>query len=333
MPQEFARDYKEILRQYVLSQTEQNLYIGQNFSRQLIEKNIAPEDVIGIHKAALEEIFPDLPEQLLHSFDLLIEVMIRYGLSLKEHESLLKKQEEMKMEMDLAANVQETMLKTKIPHLHGFDIGLVSIPAKKMNGDYIYFVSNDDRHADVAVADVIGKGIPAALCMSMIKFAMDSLQHSSINPDYMLDMMNGIVEKNMDDSMFISMFYGRIDIERCCFTFASAGHEPALLYRAAEDRFEFLEARGVLLGVDPSAVFEQHEVTLDEGDFIVIMTDGVTESRTKEGFISQETLLKLIRDCKDLRAQEMTESIFQQLAKPQEFELRDDFTLVVFKKS
>lgn len=329
---QFSKDYKEILRQYVLSQTEQNLYIGQNFSRQLIEKNIAPEDVIGIHKAALEEIFPDMPDQLMHSFDLLIEVMIRYGLALKEHESLLKKQEELKMEMDLAANVQETMLKTKVPHLTGFDIGIVSIPAKKMNGDYIYFVSNDDQHADVAVADVIGKGIPAALCMSMIKFAMDSLQHSSTNPDYMLDMMNGIVERNMDDSMFISMFYGRIDIERSCFTYASAGHEPALLYRAAEDRFEYLEAKGLLLGVDPSAVFEKHDVTLGEGDFIVIMTDGVTESRTKEGFISQETLLSLIREAKDLRAQEMTEHVFQQLARPQDYELRDDFTMVVLKK-
>lgn len=333
MPQQFAKDYKEILRQYVLSQTEQNLYIGQNFSRQLIEKNIAPEDVIGIHKAALEEIFPDTPEQLMHSFDLLIEVMIRYGLALKEHESLVKKQEELKMEMDLAANVQETMLKTKVPRLNTFDIGLVTVPAKKMNGDYIYFVSNDDRHADVAVADVIGKGIPAALSMSMIKFAMDSLQNSSFNPDYMLSMLNGIVERNMDDSMFISMFYGRIDIEECRFSFASAGHEPALLYRASEDRFEFLEAKGVLLGVDPSAVFEQHEVMLNDGDFIVIMTDGVTESRTKDGFITQGDLLSIIRGVKDLPAQEMTETVFRRLATPQEYELRDDFTMVVFKKS
>ena len=72
------------------------MYEGQNISRELIQKNISPEEVISIHKASLEEIMTDLDENVMHSFDLLIEVMVRYGLALKEHQTLIQKQQNIK---------------------------------------------------------------------------------------------------------------------------------------------------------------------------------------------------------------------------------------------
>jgi len=333
MPQEIERQYKEILRQYVMRQTEQNLYTGQNFSRQLIQKNIAPEEVISIHKASLEEMFPELPMNVWHSFDLLIEMMIRYGLALKEHQSLLQKQEEMKVEMDLAANVQKTLLKTTVPSVSGLEIGLVSVPARQMNGDYVYFLSDNKDYAGVAVADVIGKGIPAALCMSMVKYGMDSLEDSHTNPAIVLDVINRIVEKSIDDDMFISMFYGRYNVENSIFTYASAGHEPALFFDSEKDDFSELHAKGLLLGVVPNVIYKQHDVKLKTGDFVVMMTDGVTECRTDEGFIEQEIISSLIRSVKHESAQTMVEMVYKELEKKQNFELRDDFTLVIYKKT
>lgn len=333
MPQEIERQYKEILRQYVMRQTEQNLYTGQNFSRQLIQKNIAPEEVISIHKASLEEMFPELPMNVWHSFDLLIEMMIRYGLALKEHQSLLQKQEEMKVEMDLAANVQKTLLKTTVPSVSGLEIGLVSVPARQMNGDYVYFLSDNKDYAGVAVADVIGKGIPAALCMSMVKYGMDSLEDSHTNPAIVLDVINRIVEKSVDDDMFISMFYGRYNVENSIFTYASAGHEPALFFDSEKDDFSELHAKGLLLGVVPNVIYKQHDVKLKTGDFVVMMTDGVTECRTDEGFIEQEIIASLIRSVKHESAQTMVEMVYKELEKMQNFELRDDFTLVIYKKT
>ena len=333
MPQEIERQYKEILRQYVMRQTEQNLYTGQNFSRQLIQKNIAPEEVISIHKASLEEMFPELPMNVWHSFDLLIEMMIRYGLALKEHQSLLQKQEEMKVEMDLAANVQKTLLKTTVPSVSGLEIGLVSVPARQMNGDYVYFLSDNKDYAGVAVADVIGKGIPAALCMSMVKYGMDSLEDSHTNPAIVLDVINRIVEKSIDDDMFISMFYGRYNVENSIFTYASAGHEPALFFDSEKDDFLELHAKGLLLGVVPNVIYKQHDVKLKTGDFVVMMTDGVTECRTDEGFIEQEIISSLIRSVKHESAQTMVEMVYKELEKMQNFELRDDFTLVIYKKT
>lgn len=92
---ELKGQYKKILADYILNQTESNLYIGQNFVRQLIQKNVAPEEVINIHKEVLLELYPDLQHMTENSFDFLIEIMIHFDLTLKEHESLIEIQEEL----------------------------------------------------------------------------------------------------------------------------------------------------------------------------------------------------------------------------------------------
>ncbi|MGO1060485.1 PP2C family protein-serine/threonine phosphatase [Planococcus sp. FY231025] len=332
MVHKIENQYKEILNQYMQRQSEQNLYVGQNFSRQLISENISPEEVISVHKAAMQEIYKDLPDVVWHSFDFLIEMMINYGLALQERQSLLQRQEEIRVEMDLAANVQETLLKTSMPVLEGLDIGLLSIPAKKMNGDYIYFISDADGHAGIAVADVIGKGLPAALCMSMVKFGMDSLNNSPATPKEVLGVINRVVEKSIDDSMFVSMFYGRYDADHGTLTYGSAGHEPAILYRAKTGEFSELYAKGLLLGVSPAAVYEEHTVQLEQDDMVVMMTDGVTEGRTDEGFIEREVLFQLIEEKKDEPAQAIVQHVYDELERMQNAQLHDDFTLVIYKK-
>ncbi len=332
MVQKIGSQYKEILNQYMQRQSEQNLYVGQNFSRQLISENTSPEDVISMHKAAMQELYEDMPETVWHSFDFLIEMMINYGLALQERQSLLQKQEELRVEMDLAANVQETLLSTTMPSLDGLDIGLLSVPLRKMNGDYIYFISGGEGHAGIAVADVIGKGLPAALCMSMVKFGMDSLNDSIAFPSEVLSTINRIVEKSVDDFMFVSMFYGRYEAETGLLTYGSAGHEPAMIYRAETGEFEELTVKGLLLGVSPMASYEEKEVKLDKNDMVVIMTDGVTEGRTAEGFIDRQVINDLILRKKDESAQTIVQFVYDELVRMQNAELSDDFTLVIYKK-
>lgn len=332
MPDKVGKQYKEIMDRYVNSQNEKDLYAGQKFSRQFIEKEIPPEEVIGIHKSALKEICPDAPDKLWHSFDFLIEMMIHYGLALQEHQSLIRKQEELDMEMKLASQVQNTLLKTKVPDFPGLDIGFFTIPAKRMSGDYVYFVSDDEKYASIAVADVIGKGIPAALCMSMIKFGMDRMKKEQSNPAAVLDVVNRIVGDNVADSMFISMFYGKYDPTTSVFSYASAGHEPALLFKASEGRFLELDAKGLLLGVQSTVNYEERSVALEKGDFIIMMTDGVTETRTEAGFIEEDLIKKILESVKDERAQVIVDTVYNHLAELQNFQLHDDFTIVILKK-
>ncbi|WP_198160059.1 MULTISPECIES: PP2C family protein-serine/threonine phosphatase [unclassified Sporosarcina] len=333
MPQEAGKQYKQMLENYLRSQGEEDLYLGQQFSRSFIEKNIAPEDVISIHKTSIEELIDDLPADVGVSFDFLIEMMIHYGLALKEHQSLIRKQEAIQTEMDIAVRVQNTLLQTAAPVVEGLEIGWVSRPAKQMNGDYVYFLNDTTHEVCLAVADIIGKGISAAMHMSMVKFGMDSMRYEKRSPSEVLRIINKMVEKSVADSMFISMFYGKYDTDNEIFRYSSAGHEPAIFYRAAADEFSLLESKGLLLGVQEEAEYEERTVHLNNGDFIAIMTDGVTETRTEKGFIELDVIEKLLRDVRSESAQAMVDYLFNELSKMQNYQLHDDFTLVILKKT
>ena len=332
MPKNVEKQYRELVDRYIKSQSEMDLYAGQEISREFIEKEISPEEVIGIHKSALMELLPDASDEVWHSFDFLIEMMIHYGLALQENQSLVRKQEEIQMEINIAAKVQDTLLKTEVPNFEGLDIGYLSVPAMEMSGDYIYFLSDNKKYASVGVADVIGKGIPAALCMSMIKYAMDSMQKEDSSPQVVLDVVNRIVEERVDDSMFISMFYGKYEAEGSVFSYASAGHEPALLYKASTETFEELDADGLLLGVQANVDYKEHSVVLEHGDFIAMMTDGVTETRTEDGFIDEEIIKTFLESVKDESAQSIADAVYRNFSEMQNYQLRDDFTIVIFKK-
>ncbi|ULT58871.1 PP2C family protein-serine/threonine phosphatase [Neobacillus drentensis] len=323
--------YREILRRYIENSSEEALYQGQMFSRKSIEQQISPEEIISIHCKALKELFPNINPDILASFDFLIEFMMNYGLAYQEHLSLRDQQFEIKSEIEIAASIQETLLETPIPELEEVDIGAISIPAKKMNGDFYRFVQ-DGNSISVAIADVIGKGIPAALCMSMMKYAMDSVANSRKNPNDVLTNLNRVVENNVDSTMFITMFYGIYDFVKHSFTYAAAGHEEGFYYHASSQSFEDIKTRGIVLGVEPNFTYEQYEKKVQPGDMIVLLSDGVTESRTENGFIERSVITDLIQSFMHLPAQEMVENIYRHIERLQNFEIRDDFTLIILKR-
>ena len=258
--------------------------------------------------------------------------MVHYGMAHREHQSLLQKQEELKIEMNIAMNIQRTLLKTVVPSLKEIDIGMISIPVRNMNGDYVHFFEDREDYVSVAVTDVVGKGIPAALCMSMVKYGLETLEYAHQDPAYVLEAINRVIEKGVDDSMFVSMFYGRYDIHNSRFSYASAGHEPALHYHSKEDAFYELEAKGLLLGVLPEVKYSHYEITLEAGDMVVMMTDGVTEFRTNEELDARKVITSLIAEHKHLSAQQLCAFLHKEIERLQNFKLTDDFTVVIIKK-
>lgn len=323
--------YQEILSHYMQELTETALYQGQKFSRKAIEEQVPPEEIISLHRKVLQDLFPDIQQDVLHSLDFLLEVMMGYGLAYQEHQSLRDQQQEIKSEIQVALNVQQMLLETSVPTVPCLDIGAISIPAKHMNGDYYHFVY-DEESVSIAIADVIGKGIPAALCMSMIKYAMDSLPESRKSPSRVLENLNRVVEHNVDPSMFITMFYGIYDTETHQFTYGSAGHEPGFYYSAAEDRFHDMNTKGLVLGIDQSIKYKQYSRTVELGDMIVLLSDGVTESKTNEEFIERHVITDLITKYSDLNAQAIVDNIYKDFLQMQDLELRDDFTLIILKR-
>lgn len=324
--------YRDILTKYIREQSESTLYLGQKFSRKSIESHITPEEIISLHKMILQEMYTDLPEHVIHSFDILLEVMTGYGFAYREHLSLKDQQRELRSEMEIAANVQQVLLETKIPTVEGLDIGAISVPARHMNGDYYNFVQDENNSISIAIADVIGKGIPAALCMSMIKYAMDSLPEHRNEPSVLLENLNRVVEQNVDPSMFVTMFYGMYNYEKHLFSYSSAGHEPGFYYDGASKEFTEIKAKGLMLGIDKRTKYPQYEKKIELRDMIILLSDGVTECRTSDGFIEKEFLLSYVEKYIHLSAQEIVNHIFKDLEELQNFRLRDDFTLIILKR-
>ena len=323
--------YREMLRRYIEDSSEAALYQGQMFSRKSIKQQISPEEIVSIHCSVLKDLYPDIREEILASFDFLIEFMMNYGLAYQELQSLRDQQVEIKTEIEVAASIQENLLETPIPKHAEVDIGAISIPAKKINGDFYRFVE-DESSISIAIADVIGKGIPAALCMSMIKYAMDNIPKYRDNPNDVLAILNRVVESNLDSSMFITMFYGVYDLIKHSFTYAAAGHEQGFYYDASSQSFEDLKTRGMVLGVEQNITYEQYERKVKSGDMIVLLSDGVTESKTEKGFIERSVITDFIQTYMHLSAQEMVDNIYRQIERLQNFEIRDDFTLIILKR-
>lgn len=323
--------YREIIESYLKKQNEKVLYQGQKLSRKSIEYRISPEEIINWHRMIMLEIEPNMSDQIHRSFDVLLEVMMGYGLAYREHQSLRYQQQELKTEIEIAASMQKTLLGTKIPETTCLDIGAISVPAKHMSGDYYHFVKDENNCIGVAIADIIGKGIPAALCMSMIKYAMDSLQGNG-EPHIILESLNRVVEQNVDPSMFITMFYGMYDPNNHRFLYSSAGHEPGFYYNSNKHEFTDLCAQGLLLGIEKKTKYRQYEKSIQKNDLIILLSDGVTECRTQEGFIERDQLIQLIEKNLHLKAQDIVTNVYKELERLQAFHLRDDFTLIILKR-
>lgn len=328
-----TENYKNLLKHYIETRDEQSLYGAEQISKSFIKRKIPPEEIINLHIQALRELYPDLSEELQISMNFLLESMISYGLAHQEFQTLREKQLELKSEIGVAAGMQRTLLATTKPVIEGLDIGVVSVPAHQMNGDYHHFIKGKDGSLGVAVADVVGKGVPAALCMSMIKYSMDILPEEFMQPKAILENLNRVVERNVDPSMFITMFYAQYLPEENILRYSSAGHEPGFFYHKDRDCFEEIETKGLVLGVSADAVYNRYERRIEKGDMVILLTDGVTECRQGHRFIETEEVLDVIRSYSRLSAQEMVGHVYKYFERMQHFELRDDFTLIILRRN
>lgn len=327
-----AEEYKKLLAHYLESQDEQSLYGVELVSKAFIKQNILPEEIINLHIKALKELHPGIFEEFEHSMDFLLEAMISYGIAHQEFQILKEEQIALKSEISVAAEMQETLLRTKKPDIDGLDIGVISVPANQMNGDYYHFIKNNDGSLGIAMADVIGKGIPAALCMSMIKYSMDSMPEETMSPPAILRNLNRVVERNIDASMFITMVYAHYSPESCELVFSSAGHEPGFYYDASTDEFTEITAKGLVLGVMNEVDYEERTIEIAKNDMVIFLTDGVTECRDGDRMIEIDEVLDVIRKYVDLPAQEMVEQVYRHFEKLQDFQLKDDFSLLILRK-
>ncbi|MFO7652861.1 MAG: SpoIIE family protein phosphatase [Candidatus Krumholzibacteriia bacterium] len=180
-------------------------------------------------------------------------------------------------ELETARGIQQRLLPDDRPLAPGFEIVGVSVPTRQVGGDYYDFLPLGQGRLGLAVGDVSGKGMPAALLMSNLQA---SLQGQVIHPATVADVVarvNSLLVQSTDSHMFATFFYGVLDTQQSLFTYTNAGHNPPILLRAGGE-VEYLQAGGLILGMLPGQEYRQETVTLGTGDVVVLYTDGITEA-------------------------------------------------------
>lgn len=260
----------------------------------------------------------------------------------KFHESQrnLKDQEKLKQEMQIAKEIQQTLLPHEFPDLEGYEISGHYESAELVGGDYYDFIEVDRDTLGIVVADVSGKGVPGSIVMTMIRQALRTEARGVKNAAEVLSRLNDLVVGDMRKGMFVTMFYVIIDSKKRRLNFASAGHNPMILYRGTTQKTYYLNPRGFPIGIElpEKDLFresiESDTIQLFEDDLVLIYTDGITEAMDDmRDLFGEERLLDTIRDHGTLRASPFTEKLSEDIQSftrghPQS----DDITFVTIRE-
>jgi sigma-B regulation protein RsbU (phosphoserine phosphatase) len=191
------------------------------------------------------------------------------------------KYEHLQKELETAGNIQANILPQDVPLLPDYpqiDVCATMEPAKEVGGDFYDAFAVDDQHVCIAVGDVSGKGMPAALFMVRVITLLRMSLKKAKKFKSLLPKVNAILCQNNDDCMFVTLFVGLLDVTTGRLTYVNGGHNPPL-FSANGNPFELLAVpKGILLGVSENAQYEIAELTLHSGDTLVLYTDGVTEA-------------------------------------------------------
>jgi len=184
-------------------------------------------------------------------------------------------------ELAVAARVQERMLPARAPEIRGYDCYGVTVPSLAVGGDFHDWIRLPGNNWGVAVGDVAGKGVPAAILMASVRAALRAQAEHVYALSHVMDRVNHSLTAETESSEFATLFYGVLDSSARRLTYSSAGHEPALLIRGGE--VTRLEAGGPLLGVIKAVEYEYEAVKLRAGDTLVVFSDGAFDAANYQG--------------------------------------------------
>jgi len=236
---------------------------------------------------------------------------------------------QLQRELSEARELQENLLASSSTAIEGLQVAVEWQPATTVGGDYIAAFNIDDEHAALCVADVVGKGLPAALLMANFQAALKSLAAQNLPPSEVAARLNDLLYANIPLHKFITAFYAVVNIPNRTLAFSNAGHNPPLLVRRDGECVR-LEAGGSVLGAFPNTPFAQQEIQLHPGDRLLLFTDGLTEAcdNTGEQF-GEQRLIDLLREHRDSTVEDLKDLLLSCAAEFCDNNFRDDAALMV----
>jgi sigma-B regulation protein RsbU (phosphoserine phosphatase) len=244
-------------------------------------------------------------------------------------EEALIHQQEQEREIAEARAIQEKLLPREIPQMPGYEIASAWQSARLVGGDYFDILPLDAKALGLCIADVAGKGMPAALLMSNLQAAVRGLSSLSVAPNVLCNRLNSIVYRNTESDRFITFFYAHLEAFSRRLTYVNAGHNAPFVVRS-DGSHERLREGGTVLGVFDSRNYEMGSVQLSAGDRVILFTDGVTEACNFEGEeFGEGRLLRFLKDHLALSADALQAKILKEVEAFSGGRWQDDATLLV----
>jgi serine phosphatase RsbU (regulator of sigma subunit)/anti-sigma regulatory factor (Ser/Thr protein kinase) len=249
----------------------------------------------------------------------------------REQQAEAKERERIQQELEVAALIQQTLLPKELPSISGWHVDAFYRPARAVGGDFYDFIHLSDNRLGVIIGDVTDKGVPAALvmatCRSMLRAA--ALRHES--PSEVLADVNEILVPEIPPAMFVTCLYGIVDTSTGDVVFANAGHN--LPYLRTSNGVLELRATGMPLGLMPGMMYEEKTHRMEDGDVMVLSSDGITEAHSPGGEMYGFSRL-LGRVGKRTKGEDMCSDLVSDLEKwtGPGSEQEDDITLVVVRR-
>jgi serine phosphatase RsbU (regulator of sigma subunit) len=236
-------------------------------------------------------------------------------------------------ERDVIANIQRNLLPKSLPEIPGFNFFSEYKPTSKAGGDYYDFIQIDDQHLGIMVSDVSGHGTPAAVIMAMTRIALNTHLIKIRSPKAVLEKLNKILCENINTGDFITAFYAVIHTPTRVMTYASAGHNPALLYNPDEKTVDELKVdHGFPLMIKPNNRIEEKSIQLSVSSKLIMYTDGLTEAGNISGELFGVENLKtsIIESGGSEDADKMGSELIASVEKfTNNIPFKDDYTLLV----
>ncbi|MFR4519417.1 MAG: PP2C family protein-serine/threonine phosphatase [Fusobacterium sp.] len=247
----------------------------------------------------------------------------------------LRVKERISQELEVASRIQKTILPKNITNIYGLQIANYFEPAKEVGGDYYDYTVKDDENVSITIADVSGKGVPAAFLMALGRSILKTLERQGQSPADNLRNLNQIIYPDITEDMFITMLHSNFNNKTKILTYSNAGHNPLIVYRAKEDKVELHSVKGVAIGFVQGYNYKQGELKLEKGDIVLYYTDGITEAENpnKELF-GFERLEKVIYDNRYNDVDTIKENILNEInIFRRDYPQVDDLTFVVIKNT
>lgn len=235
-------------------------------------------------------------------------------------------------ELEIASDIQRKLMPSKPPRIEGFDIAGTYHPCQEVGGDFFDFIELPDNNLGIALGDVAGKGIPAALLMATVRTALRVQAENIYAMHDVMGRVNRAVYEDTRPDEFVTLFYGVLNAEDRVLTYVNAGHNTSVLVR--DGKIRYLEAGGPPVGILSGLLAGEERIHLEPGDVLVLFTDGYSDATAPDGRpFGEERVVDLLRTAGALSAMEIVTLLntaveaFHQGSN----EYGDDRTMVVVK--